>query len=81
MSCKCSLEEKLEAERYDISFREPVQNPKQELANTRCNRKHITEAELDLRDKLMFNAGRYSAGARDKVAVLSNERLFEGYTN
>jgi hypothetical protein len=81
MSCKCSLEEKLEAERFDVSFREPVLNPKQQLANARCNRKHITEAELEAQEKLMFNAGRFSAGARDSVAVSANQKLFEGYAN
>ena len=80
MSCRCSLEEKLEAERFGISFREPVLSPKQELANTRCNRKHVTEAELENLEKLMFNAGRHSAGARDKTAVEAAAKLFEGYT-
>jgi len=73
MTCKCDLNDKLEAERYDVSFREPK-------TPTRCKREHVTEKQIEERDKLMFNAGRYAAGARDKVATAANTKLFEGFT-
>ena len=88
MSCKCDLNAKLEAERLDVSFREPKAEPVGPCARKhfdKCTRKHWKEcerphftdnAENDY-TKLYFNAGRYAAGACDRVAVEANARLQE----
>lgn len=57
---------KLEMERIDISYRQSMsQADKAELA------------DRDKRDKTYFNAGRYAAGARDKVAVAAWRKIGE----
>jgi hypothetical protein len=71
--CKtCQIYSKLDAERFDLSYKnfgkettpqpedEPTQVPKRRRTN-------------DDRDKLMFNAGRYAGGARDKAAIDANK--------
>jgi hypothetical protein len=84
MACKCDLNDKLEAERLVFFSSAPAEKP---LPLGPCARQHFEpkpckKAHLDLdaqadRDKLYFNAGRYSAGARDRVAVEANNKLFE----
>ena len=64
--CKsCKILSSLDAERFDLSYKnygqptspaEPTEPPK---------RRHVD----DDRDKLMFNAGRFAGGARDKAAI------------
>lgn len=66
------LSQKLEAERNDLSYKNPVP--------VRSNQPMVIRPKMDTRkrdqrDKLMFNAGRYSAGARDATAVAANEWL------
>jgi len=90
LSCKCDLNAKLEAERFDVTFREPKRLVEVETVTrpcTRnhatpaesCKRQHVTETELEERDTMMFNAGRYAAGARDKSAVVATEKMFESF--
>jgi hypothetical protein len=38
-----------------------------------CTKRHVTEA----RDQMLFNAGRYAAGATDFVAVEAHAKLME----
>jgi len=61
---KCAVLSDLEMERLDLSYKfvgKPATDPVVETPK----RRRVD----DDRDKLMFNAGRYSAGARDKVAT------------
>jgi hypothetical protein len=59
---------KLERERFNVAHR--VERAEVVFVPTpvKCRRKHISEN----RDKLFFHAGRYSAGARDQVAMDAN---------
>ena len=57
------LIKRLEAERNDISYRNP--NPKPLLQVKVKVKRVVSESDK----KLYFNAGRYSAGDRDKLAV------------
>ena len=61
------LIKRLEAERNDISYR--VKNPKP-LIQVKVKRV-ISEQDK----KLYFNAGRYAAGDRDKLATKANARF------
>jgi hypothetical protein len=61
------LIKRLEAERNDISYR--VKNPKP-LIQVKVKRV-ISEQDK----KLYFNAGRYAAGDRDKLATEANARF------
>ena len=65
------LMQKLEAERNDVSYKRP-ERPEPIVITRNVYPK---KAEQEKRDKLMFNAGRYAAGARDKTAVKANEWL------
>jgi hypothetical protein len=42
-----------------------------------CRKTHLDGDAVEKRDKMMFNAGRYSAGARDRVATEAYNQLFE----
>jgi hypothetical protein len=69
----------LERERYNVAYRVPAE-VKKETDTIRytvkpCTRKHFTKAGSEERDKHLFNAGRYAAGATDDVAVLAHEWL------
>jgi hypothetical protein len=73
----CTLSLVLEAERLDRSYlqpKEPAYNPPEPP-------KYITKvvkpskAKQEARDKLMFNAGRYAAGARDLTASKAHKTL------
>jgi hypothetical protein len=93
MSCKCDLNDKLEAERLDVTFREPkalCEKPHHECQrnhfercskphNPTCQRQHMTPEAQEKMQQLYFNAGRFAAGARDKVAIIANDALFESY--
>jgi hypothetical protein len=92
MNCKCSLNDKLEAERNDVSFRKPKVAPIGECAKPHfdkcarkhykeCERPHFTDKAQNDYTKLYFNAGRFAAGARDKVATDANNQLWELFTN
>lgn len=68
---KCAVLSDLEMERLDLSYKhretqgveaEPVVEPPKRRVD-------------DDRDKLMFNAGRFAGGARDKVAVEAHRLL------
>ena len=63
---------KLEAERNDLSYKnpQPVRSTQPMVIKVKTDPK-----KRDQRDKLMFHAGRYSAGARDATAVAANEWL------
>ena len=78
MSCKCDLLDRLTAEQFDISYRIVEPKTQVKLRKTRPV-KEFAESEVarDARDALMFNAGRFSAGARDTVAVASHKALEE----
>lgn len=56
---------KLELERFSLSFRQDIKPSERQLV------------ERSQRDKTYFNAGRYSAGARDKVAVAAWHKIGE----
>jgi hypothetical protein len=77
--CKCpgcSLWLRLEAERSDMSYKtggvitEATPTPR---AKTKIVYKDTPQS--DARDLLMFNAGRYAAGARDASAIKASEEL------
>lgn len=78
-SCTCSgcnLWLTLEAERFDRSYlNHPSQYEPTQTVRTVTKIKKETPKEREQRDKLMFNAGRYSAGARDIAATRANEML------
>jgi hypothetical protein len=68
---KCSVLSDLEAERLDLSYktvRRTDPKPAEVVSPTR-------RQANDDRDKLMFNAGRYAGGARDKVATDAHNLL------
>ena len=64
--------QKLEAERNDLSYKDPqpVRSTQPMIIKVKTDPK-----KRDQRDKLMFHAGRYSAGARDATAMAANEWL------
>jgi hypothetical protein len=69
---KCGLLNALELERFDLSYKNRAGSgdkvePVAVLPKPRKS--------SDDRDKLMFNAGRYAAGATDKVAVDAHNLL------
>jgi hypothetical protein len=64
---------RLEAERHDVTWKNP--KPREFDAVTVTQRIYPKKSEQDKRDKLMFNAGRFAAGARDKTAVKANAWL------
>jgi hypothetical protein len=71
--CKnCKLMTALDAERFDLSYKtfgKPTPEPVDPVAPPK--RRH----DNDDRDKLMFNAGRFAGGARDKAAIDANNLL------
>jgi hypothetical protein len=73
----CTLSLVLEAERLDRSYLQP----KEPAYNLPEPPRYITKvvkpskAKQEARDKLMFNAGRYAAGARDLTASKAHETL------
>lgn len=90
MSCKCDLNDKLEAERLDVTFRAPASETIGPCArphfeckkphNPVCQRPHFTDKTNEAFANLYFNAGRYAAGARDSVAVKANNLYWEQFT-
>ena len=84
MTCKCSVNDKLEAERLVFFSSAKTEKPlplgpcaRQHFEPKPCHKTRLDSADIEKRDKMMFNAGRYSAGARDRVAVEANNKLFE----
>lgn len=67
-TCKCTLMDKLIAEQFDTSYRTPAEPKKKHQVKTFLR----TEKEQDARDLMMFNAGRFKAGDRDKAAIKAN---------
>lgn len=64
----------LERERTDRSYLDP--EPRRvEVRFVPQPAPKETKKKREARDKLMFNAGRYAAGARDKTACIANEQL------
>jgi len=63
---------RLEAERHDLTYKQPKADPQPEIVFVGVRE---TKRDREQRDKLMFNAGRFAAGARDKVAVAAHEKL------
>lgn len=64
---KCAFLSDLELERLDLSYKHRVPEPVDTDPKPRKTN--------DDRDKLMFNAGRFAGGARDKVAVEAHRLL------
>ena len=73
-----------EAEAYLIAlnkertaYRTPVEKEYVEIkVTTPCSRKHYPVKQVDeKRDQMMFNAGRFAAGARDNVALKAHSTL------
>lgn len=70
----------LDQERFNVAYRE-IKEPRvrvETLIRTvikPCRREHLTSKARAARDQIMFNAGRYAAGARDHVAVDAHEQL------
>jgi hypothetical protein len=72
---KCGLLEAVELERFDMSYKNHpvtvVDKPVKKVVD-----KPVSKPQTDdLRDKLMFNAGRYAGGATDDVALLAHLKL------
>jgi hypothetical protein len=92
--CKCpgcSLWLRLEAERSDLSYKNTgikvdpiaVQQVK-DLVKTVTKVVYVDTKSTQERDLIMFNAGRYAAGARDDAAIKASNQLnqiIEGTTN
>ena len=81
MTCKCSVNDKLETERL-MTFSNPPHVPEAVCRGMHyepkpCRKTHLDSDDIEKRERLYFNAGRYSAGARDRVAVEANNKLFE----
>ena len=81
MACKCTIQDKLEAERV-VVFSNAPHVPEAVCRGMHyepkpCRKTHLDSADLEKRERLFFNAGRYSAGARDRVATEANNQLFE----
>lgn len=81
-ACKCpgcSLWLRLEAERLDTSYKNPVRaiEPPQEVKIKTVTRIVYRDRDRnhDDRDRLMFNAGRHAAGATDTSAMRAAEQL------
>ena len=80
MACKCDLNDQLEAERlvfFSNAKVEPTTCRGMHYEPKPCRKTHLDSADIEKRERLYFNAGRYSAGARDRVAVEANNKLFE----
>jgi hypothetical protein len=73
----CTLALVLEAERLDRRYLDPKPPTYNPPAPPRVITKVIkpNKAAQERRDKLMFNAGRYAAGARDLIAQTAHEAL------
>jgi len=71
--CKCDLTDRLVAEQFDISYR----NPKAVVAPLIKTKliKIKPKTTLDERDVLFFNAGRHAGGHRDRAAIKAHEEL------
>jgi hypothetical protein len=81
VTCKCSTADKLEAERL-VVFSNASHIPKKVCNGLHyepkpCRKTHLDSDDIEKRERLYFNAGRYSAGARDRVATEANNKLFE----
>lgn len=63
----------LEAERHDLSYLNPPKRNLEPLTKTVILRPNPKARQA--RDKMLFNAGRYAAGCRDKTAVAAHEKL------
>jgi len=81
VTCKCFVNDKLEAERL-MTFSSKPHIPEAVCRGMHyepkpCRKTHLDSADIEKRERLYFNAGRYSAGARDRVATEANNKLFE----
>lgn len=72
----------LERERFNVAYRVPAAPKTIEIIkpvpctkshNKPCTKEHVTES----RDQMLFNAGRYAGGARDKNALEAHEALID----
>jgi hypothetical protein len=68
---KCGILSDLEAERLDLSYKKVGRTDPEPAEVVIPTRRQAN----DDRDKLMFNAGRYAGGARDKVATDAHNLL------
>lgn len=75
--CKqCKIMTALDAERFDLSYKtfgKPEAEPEVEEPQVAPPKRRRVN---DDRDKLMFNAGRFAGGARDKAAM-DADRIFQ----
>lgn len=62
------LIQKLEAERNDLSYKNPAPKLRTETIVVK-ERVYLTSQQRKERDKLFFHAGRAAAGATDRVAL------------
>ena len=69
----CDLWLKLEAERHDTSWRRKPGQPEPLLADPVADKE--AKKAIERRESMLFNAGRYAAGARDKTAQKAFEQL------
>jgi hypothetical protein len=63
-------------ERYAVTRREDKPAQVQYVYVPKaCKRRHVEAKDQETRERLYFNAGRYTAGARDKTATTAYEAL------
>lgn len=70
----------LDRERFNVAYREKVDVVERVVVQPRvvkqaCRRVHLTPKTQEAHDQMMFNAGRFAAGAVDRVAVEAHEQL------
>lgn len=72
----------LERERFNVAYRTQAEPKRIEVIkpipctkphNKPCTKAHVTEEH----DQMMYNAGRYAAGARDNAAAEAQEALLK----
>ena len=67
--------ERLEAERNDISYRQPAQAQIVYVDRVIRKTNKLTTTEREKENAIYYNAGRYQEGARDKTALKAHQKL------
>jgi hypothetical protein len=67
--------QRLEVERHDLSYKRPAEPVFTTQPQIIVRTVKETPKDREKRDKLMFNAGRYAAGARDNTALTAHAAL------
>jgi hypothetical protein len=65
----------LERERYDVTWRTPREKHAPPAPTVIVRQRNVSAREQRTRDRIMFNAGRYAAGARDEEATTANQQV------